>query len=72
LVAAVPKGRREQRITLTFHALESSRITMFLVSGAAKADMVKRARAGDASIPAGRLHPQGRTIWFVDRAAAGV
>jgi len=72
LVAAVPKGRSEQRITLTYPALESSRITMFLVSGAAKADMVKRARAGDASIPAGRLHPQGRTIWFVDRAAAGI
>lgn len=72
LVAAVPKGRSEQRITLTFPALESSRITMFLVSGAAKAGMVKRARGNDSSIPAGRLHPQGSVIWFVDRAAAGV
>jgi 6-phosphogluconolactonase len=71
LVAAVPKGRSEERITLTYPALESSRITMFLVSGAAKADMVKRARAGDMSIPAGRLRPQGSVIWFVDRAAAG-
>lgn len=70
LVAAVPKGRSEERITLTYPALESSRITMFLVSGTAKADMVKRARAGDMSIPAGRLHPQGSVIWFVDRAAA--
>jgi 6-phosphogluconolactonase len=72
LVAAVPKGRSEQRITLTYPALESSRITMFLVSGAAKADMVKRARAGDSSIPAGRIHPRGCSICFVDRAAAGV
>lgn len=72
LVAAVPEGRDEQRITLTYPALESSRITMFLVSGAAKAEMVRRARVGDVSIPAGRLRPQGSTIWFVDRAAAGV
>jgi 6-phosphogluconolactonase len=71
LAAAVPKGRSEQRITMTYPALESSRITMFLVSGAAKAEMVKRARAGDVSIPAGRLHPQGSVVWFVDRAAAG-
>lgn len=70
LVAVVPKGRSEQRITLTFPALESSRITMFLVSGKAKAAMVKRARAGDASIPAGRLRPSGNVIWFIDRAAA--
>lgn len=71
LVAAVPKGRSEQRVTLTYPALESSRITMFLVSGAAKASIVKRVRAGDVSIPAGRLHPHGRVIWFMDRAAAG-
>jgi 6-phosphogluconolactonase len=70
LVAVVPKGRSEQRITLTFPALESSRITMFLVSGKAKAAMVTRARAGDVSIPAGRLRPSGNVIWFIDRAAA--
>jgi 6-phosphogluconolactonase len=70
LVAVVPKGRSEQRITLTYPALESSRITMFLVSGKAKAAMVKRARAGDISIPAGRLRPSGSVIWFIDRAAA--
>jgi len=72
LVAAVPEGRSEERITLTYPALESCRITMFLVSGAAKAAMMKRARAGDTSIPAGRLRPQGSVVWFADRAAAGV
>lgn len=72
LVSAVPKGRSEQRITMTYAALESSRITMFLVSGAAKAEMVHRARVGDISIPAGRLRPKGNTIWLVDRAAAGI
>lgn len=70
-VAAVPHGRDEPRITLTYPALESSRLTMFLVSGAAKHDALKRARAGDSGIPAGRLRPQGEVIWLADRAAAG-
>jgi 6-phosphogluconolactonase len=70
-VAVVPEGRREPRITLTYPALESSRLTLFLVSGAAKKQMLARARAGDRSVPAGRLRPQGDVIWLVDRAAAG-
>jgi 6-phosphogluconolactonase len=70
-VAVVPDGRPEPRITLTYPALESSRLTVFLVAGAAKRAMLSRARAGDPSIPAGRLKPQGDVIWLVDRAAAG-
>ena len=70
-VAVVPEGRREPRISLTYPALESSRVTLFLVSGAGKKDALARARASDASIPAGRLQPQGEVIWLVDRAAAG-
>ena len=70
-VAVVPEGRREPRITLTYPALESSRLTLFLVSGAAKKDALARARAGDTAIPAGRLKPQGEVVWLVDRAAAG-
>ena len=70
-VAVVPEGRREPRITLTYPALESSRLTLFLVSGAAKKEMMARARAGDETIPAGRLRPQGDVIWLADRAAAG-
>jgi 6-phosphogluconolactonase len=70
-VALVPEGRREPRISLTYPALESSRLTLFLVAGTAKADALARARAGDPSIPAGRLNPRGEVIWLVDRAAAG-
>ena len=70
-VAVVPEGRLEPRITLTYPALESSHLTLFLVSGAAKRDVLARARAGDVSIPAGRLKPQGDVIWLADRAAAG-
>ena len=70
-VAAVPHGRDEVRITLTYPALESSRLILFLVSGAAKREVMARARAGDISLPAGRLRPQGEVIWLADRAAAG-
>jgi 6-phosphogluconolactonase len=69
-VSAVSHGRPETRITLTYPALESSAIVAFLVAGAAKRDVMARARAGDAALPAGRLKPQGELIWFTDDAAS--
>jgi 6-phosphogluconolactonase len=70
-VAPVPHGRPEARLTLTYPALESSRLVLFLVSGAAKREAMARARDGDPALPAGRLRPQGEVIWLADRAAAG-
>jgi 6-phosphogluconolactonase len=67
-VAAVPQGRDEPRITLTYPALESSRLILFLVAGADKKEAVARARAGE--LPAGALKPQGEVLWLLDRAAA--
>jgi len=69
-VAAVPEGRDEPRLTLTYPALESSALTVFLVSGAGKRAALAQARAGH--LPAGALRPRGRLIWLVDEAAAGV
>jgi 6-phosphogluconolactonase len=69
-VAAVGQGRPEQRITLTYPAIESSATIAFLVSGAEKASAVSAARAGDQRLPAARIVPQGDVIWFVDRAAS--
>lgn len=68
-VAAVPEGRDEPRITLTYPALEASAVILFLVSGAGKRAALARARAGE--LPAGALKPKGRVIWLVDEAAAG-
>jgi 6-phosphogluconolactonase len=68
-VAAVPRGRDEPRITLTYPALESSRLILFLVTGADKKEAVAKARAGQ--LPAGHLRPEGRVIWLLDPAAAG-
>ena len=69
--APVPQGRDEVRLTLTYPALESSKLTLFLVAGADKAEAVARVRSGDASLPAGALQPSGDVIWLLDRAAAG-
>jgi 6-phosphogluconolactonase len=70
-VAPVPQGRDEVRLTLTYPALESSKLTLFLVAGADKAEAVARVRGGDASLPAGALQPSGEVVWLLDRAAAG-
>lgn len=67
--APVPQGRGEPRISLTYPALESSALILFLVSGAAKRDALAQARGG--LLPAGALKPQGDVLWLVDQAAAG-
>jgi 6-phosphogluconolactonase len=70
-VAAVPAGRTEVRITLTFPAIESSHVTIFLVEGEKKRAILDRMLSGDRSVPAGMLRPKGELLWFADRAAAG-
>lgn len=70
-VAAVAEGRPEARITLTYPAIESSARIAFLVTGEEKARAVQLARAGDPTVPAGRIRTDAEVIWFVDRAAAG-
>jgi len=63
--------RHEQRVILTYPALESSRLVAFIVAGEDKREILDRVLAGDAAIPAGRLRPIGDTLWLVDKAAAG-
>jgi 6-phosphogluconolactonase len=70
-VAAVAHGRPETRITLTYPPIESSRHIAFLVSGAAKRDILHKVRSQSADVPAARLHPLGDLTFLVDRAAAG-
>jgi 6-phosphogluconolactonase len=67
--AAVPQGRGEPRISLTYPALDASELILFLVSGAAKRDALAQARGG--ALPAGGLKPQGDVLWLVDAEAAG-
>jgi 6-phosphogluconolactonase len=61
------QGRR--RMTLTYPALEAAGRILWLVTGADKAEALGRLRAGDESIPAGRVrNPNGTLI--AERAAA--
>jgi 6-phosphogluconolactonase len=70
-VAPVPKGRKEERVTLTYPALDSSEVVAFLVSGESKRDILDKILSGDTSFPAAHIRPVGEVIWFADRAAAG-
>jgi 6-phosphogluconolactonase len=70
-VAAVAHGRPEIRITMTYPAIESSRHVAFLVAGREKAATLAAIRAGGSELPAARVRPIGKLLWFVDRAAAG-
>jgi 6-phosphogluconolactonase len=68
--AAVVGARTEARITLTYPALDSSALAVFLVTGVAKANIVASVQLQDRALPAARVQPVGRLHWFVDSAAA--
>lgn len=62
------QGRR--RMTLTYPIINRSRRILWLVSGADKAAVFPKLRAGDESIPAGRVR-QDQALLVADRSAAG-
>ncbi len=59
----------EPRISLTYPALQSSRVILFVVSGAKKRDILARVLANDLTLPAARLATRGTIRVFADRAA---
>jgi len=61
------------RMSLTLPVLEQAEHLLFVVSGAAKAAVLKRAwaRPEDAALPVNRIRPHGTVEWHVDGAAAG-
>jgi len=70
LVAATvdPNGQNPHpRLTLTLPAINSARLAVFTVAGAAKAPAVAGLVRGE-DLPAARVHA-GRTIWLVDGPA---
>jgi 6-phosphogluconolactonase len=62
------QGRR--RMTLTFPALNRARAILWLVTGEDKVDAFARLRAGDQSIPGGRVSSDHALV-VADAAAAG-
>jgi 6-phosphogluconolactonase len=59
----------EPRISLTYPALQSSRVILFVVAGAKKRDILARVLANDRTLPAARLATRGTIHIFADRAA---
>ncbi len=62
------QGRR--RMTLTYRLLDRARRILWVVTGAEKASMLARLKAGDRSIPAGRVSGANALV-LADEAAAG-
>jgi 6-phosphogluconolactonase len=57
------------RLTMTYPALNAAREALFLVEGEGKREILGKIEAG-GDYPAARVRAE-RTLWFVDRAAAG-
>lgn len=70
-VAAIGLYKGRRRMTLTLPAIDRARCILWIVTGAGKAVTLERLRAGDRSIPAGRVR-RDRAVLFADRAASGV
>lgn len=60
------------RVSLTLECLRRSREVWFLVSGADKADAVRRGVGGASfeTTPAAHVHGEERTLWLLDTEAA--
>jgi len=65
----VYQGRR--RVTLTYPLLNRARRILWLVTGGNKAEMLRRLREADSSIPAGRVRNPDMVV-LADRAAAAL
>jgi 6-phosphogluconolactonase len=75
VLPVVAPAKPPQRLTLTPVVLNRGRHTFFLVAGANKREIVTALRAEQAGkpsqYPAGQLQPEGRSVWFLDKAAEG-
>jgi 6-phosphogluconolactonase len=67
-VTGVYQGRR--RMTLTYPVLERAPNVLWLITGEDKIDALRRLRAGDHSIPAGRISSANALV-IADEAAVG-
>ena len=69
-VAVTGAYQGRNRMTLTYPTLNAAKQVLWLVTGEDKLDALRRLRAGDASIPGGRVSPASALI-IADAAAAG-
>ena len=62
-VALTDPYRGHRRMTLTLPVLNRARHRLWLVTGEGKAEMLARLRAGDGSIPAGRVRRENSVVF---------
>ena len=62
LVALTGEYQGRRRMTLTYPAIEAARAVLWLVTGADKPEALAKLRAGDPSIPAGRVRAREATL----------
>jgi 6-phosphogluconolactonase len=67
-VTGVYQGRK--RMTMTYPVINRAEKIMWLVSGKDKVDALRKLRAADASVPAGRIR-QTQALLLADKDAAG-
>jgi 6-phosphogluconolactonase len=75
VVPVVAPAKPPQRLTLTPAVLNRGRNTFFLVVGENKREIVAALReepeGKPSRYPAGIIRPEGRSLWFLDKAAEG-
>jgi 6-phosphogluconolactonase len=69
-VALTRPYQGHRRMTLTYPVLDRASVVVWLVTGADKSDALRRLRARDRSIPAGRVDAADQRV-LCDSAAAG-
>ncbi len=69
-VSLVGSYQGRPRMTLTYPVIDRARALLWIVTGADKVDALRRLRAHDHSIPAGRVAPD-RALVVADAAASG-
>jgi len=69
-VAVTGEYQGGRRMTLTYPTLNAAHQVLWLVTGEDKVDALRRLRAGDTSIPGGRV-TAARALIIADRAACG-
>ena len=71
VVAPFIEKLNSYRLTLTLPVLNNGAEAWFLVTGASKADAVKKVLSGSSDLPAAKVQPiNGKLTWFITQDAA--
>lgn len=70
VVADFPAAIGAWRITMTLPLANSSKRCVFLVSGAKKAEALKKTLSRDEGVPASLIKPKGELVFLADKEAA--